>query len=132
MFAGNHSRFQSKKSNKKKQFHLFQGFKVTKTRKIEATPTLFEERIKTVENAVNSKDWFTAFTSIVTYYEYYAYWAIRNQCTSARAKLNKKAEDSLKRLGAANLALLLRIMDIIDNEEYSTIKRTIAESARAR
>ena len=41
--------------------------------------------------------------------------------------LSKKAEASLKRLSAANIALLLRVIGLIDNEEYSKIRNVIAE-----
>ena len=42
-------------------------------------------------------------------------------------KLTKKATNSLKRHSAGDIALLLRILKLIDNETYSTMKKIIEE-----
>lgn len=88
---------------------------------------LFQERLKKVDSAIKKEDWFSAFTNIVTYFEHYGYWAIAFHCLKRKVGLTEKAKESLKRLGASDFALMLRILNIIDNEDYSIIKKTIEE-----
>jgi hypothetical protein len=92
-----------------------------------STSTVFEERLKKVENELSEEDWFSAFSNTVTYFEYYGYWKVRNRCTSKGIRLSNKEEGSLKRLGVANLALFLRMLDLIDSNDFAIIKNTIAE-----
>jgi hypothetical protein len=87
----------------------------------------FSKRLKKIARAAKDEDWFSAFTSIVTYFEHYGYWAVRFYCGRHEITLTRKAEESLKRLGATDLALLLRILNLINNETYSTMKKTIEE-----
>lgn len=87
----------------------------------------FKKRLRKVDESVRNEDWFSAFTNIVTYFEHYSYWAARFYCLRQKIELTKKAEESLKRLSAADLALLIRILNLVDNETYSQMKKTIEE-----
>jgi len=102
---------------------------VTKAKKASTSfsSEALKDRLKKVDNAVKKEDWFSAFTSVVTYFEHYGYWAVTFYCRRKKITLTEKAVESLKRLGAVDLALLLRILDLIDNETYSTMKKTIEE-----
>jgi len=80
-----------------------------------------------IDDAKRREDWFAAFTNSVTYFEHYGYWAIRAYCLREEVELTNKAKDSLKQLNAANISLLLRILDIIDNDTYSNMKKIIEE-----
>ena len=71
--------------------------------------------------------WFPAFTNSVTYFEHFGYWAIRNHCNQNGIEFTQKAMDALKNLRAGNIALILRILDLIDNETYSDMKKIIEE-----
>jgi len=71
--------------------------------------------------------WFPAFTNSVTYFEHFGYWAIKAHCSRNNIELTQKAKDSLKNLQAGNIALVLRILDLIDNETYSDMKKIIEE-----
>ena len=82
---------------------------------------------KVIDDCRNREDWFSAFTNSVTYFEHYGYWAIKLYCTRNDVKLTEKATDSLKNLGAANIVLLLRILNLIDNETYSNMRKIIKE-----
>lgn len=87
----------------------------------------FQERLRKVDKASKQEDWFSAFTNIVTYLEHYGYWAIRFHCLRQKITLTEKAEEALKRLGATDFALLLRILNLVDNGTYSVMKKTIEE-----
>lgn len=80
-----------------------------------------------IDECKNREDWFSAFTNSVSYFEHYGYWAIKLYCTRNNIKLTKKAIDSLKNLGAVNVILLLRILDAIDDDAYSNMKKIIEE-----
>lgn len=87
----------------------------------------FAERLRRIDKALSREDWFSAFTNVVTYFEHYGCWAVRFYCLRHKINLTAKAEESLKKLGAGDLALLLRILKIIDNDTYSMMKKTIEE-----
>jgi hypothetical protein len=86
-----------------------------------------KNRLRKVDNAVKKEDWFSAFASIVTYFEHFGYWAVTFYCRRNKMTLTKKALETLRRFGAADLAFLLRILNLMDNETYSTMKKTIEE-----
>ena len=65
--------------------------------------------------------------SIVTYFEHYGYWAVRFYCHRKKIALTKKAEESLKKFGASDFALLLRILKLMDNETNSVMRKTTEE-----
>ena len=87
----------------------------------------FEERLRRIDEAIEDEDWFSAFANVVTCFEHYGYWAIRFYCSNENIDLTDKAEDSLKRLGATELSLLLRILQLICNETYSSMRKVISE-----
>jgi len=82
---------------------------------------------RVINDAQERRDWFAAFTNAVTYFEHYGYWAIRLYCSRENIQLTRKAKDSLKDLGAINIALFLRILKLIDNETYSDMRKIIKE-----
>ena len=80
-----------------------------------------------IDESKEREDWFVAFTNAVTYFEHYGYWAIKLYSARKHVKLTRKATDSLKRLSAGDIAFLLRILKLIDNEAYSNMKKIIEE-----
>lgn len=92
------------------------------------TLTSFEQRLRNVDDAIENEDWFSGFANAVSYFEHYGYFAIRSYCVRENVKLTRKAMESLKRnLSAGNITLLLRILKLIDNETYSSMKKIIEE-----
>lgn len=89
--------------------------------------TLFEDRMNSVEKAIEDEEFLVAFTKFGIYFEFYGFWAINTACSKKKIKLTKKEEESLKRQGAMNLALQLRIIGLMENEEYPKIRAVIAE-----
>ena len=88
----------------------------------------FEKRLRKIDDAKEEEDWFSAFANTVSYFEHYGYFAIRAYCVREKVKLTGKAMGSLKRnLSAGNIALLLRVLKLIDNETYSGMKKIIEE-----
>lgn len=87
----------------------------------------FQKRLRIIDDA-KEEDWFSAFANAVSYFEHYGYFAIRAYCVREKVKLTGKAMESLKRnLSAGNIALLLRVLKLIDNETYSSMKKIIEE-----
>lgn len=88
----------------------------------------FQKRLRIIDHAREEEDWFSAFANAVSYFEHYGYFAIRAYCVREKVKLTGKAMESLKRnLSAGNIALLLRVLKLIDNETYSSMKKIIEE-----
>ena len=90
----------------------------------------FQKRLRTIDDAKGEEDWFSAFANAVSYFEHYGYFAIRAYCVRKKVKLTNTAMEPLKRLGAGNIALLLRILNLIDNDTYSNMKKIIKERNR--
>jgi len=90
-----------------------------------SSPTLNPSKV--IDEYKNREDWFPAYTNSVTYFEHYGYWAIKLYCRRKDVKLTRKATESLKNLGAANTVLLLRVLNLIDNEAYSNMRKIIKE-----
>ena len=88
---------------------------------------LFKERLEKIDSAIIEEDWFSGFALAVTYFEHYGYWAIRFYCLREKIELTNKADESLKMLGAVQLALFLRVLKLIDNETYSRMKKIVEE-----
>lgn len=82
---------------------------------------------RVIDDSKEREDWFAAFTNAVTYFEHYGYYAIKLYCARKQVKLTRNATDSLRRLGAGDIALILRILKLIDNETYSNMKKIIKE-----
>jgi len=82
---------------------------------------------KVIDDAKDIEDWFAAFANAVSYFEHYGYWAIILYCYREKVQLTEKARNSLKRLSAANICLLLRILKLTDNEAYSSMRKIIEE-----
>lgn len=89
--------------------------------------TPLEERLRRIDKAIEKEDWFSGFTNAITYFEHYGYLALRAHCVRENVELTSKAMKSLKSLGAANIALSLFILKIIDEETYSSLKKIIEE-----
>jgi len=90
--------------------------------------TALEERLRKIDYAIEKEDWFLAFANVVSYFEHYGYLAIRAYCVRENVKLTRKAIESLKRdFSAGNIALLLRVLKLIDDETYSSMKEIITE-----
>ena len=89
--------------------------------------SLFDERLKRIDEAKSKEKWFLGFTNAVTYFEHYGYWAIRFYCNRKNITLTQKAHYSLKQLGATELALLLRTLKLITNDTYSKMRSIITE-----
>ena len=93
--------------------------------------TALDERLGEIDYAVEKEDWFLAFADVVSYFEHYGYFAIRAYCVRENLKLTRKAIDSLKRdFSTGNIALLLLVLKLIDDETYSSMKKIIAERNR--
>ena len=87
----------------------------------------FKKRLGKIDRAITAEDWFSGFALAVTYFEHYGYYAIRFHCFREEIALTNEAEDSLKRLNAGQLALFLRVLNLINNEAYSKMKKVIEE-----
>jgi hypothetical protein len=87
----------------------------------------FEKRLGKIDEAIVEEDWLSGFTLAVTYFEHYGYWATILHCYREKVELTNKARESLKMLGAVQLALLLRVTDLISAETYSNMKKIIEE-----
>ena len=100
---------------------------MTRKQSTSFSPSLFKERIRKIDEAIETENWFSGFTNAVTYFEHYGYWAIRFYCHREKITLTNKAQTSIKRLGASELALILRILELTDNRTYSNMKKIIEE-----
>lgn len=100
---------------------------MTRKQSTSFSTTLFDERLKRIDEAKSGQKWFSGFTNAVTYFEHYGCWAIRFYCQRESITLTDKAQDSLKKLGATELALLLRTLKLIDNDIYSKMRSVITE-----
>lgn len=88
----------------------------------------FENRLRKIDIAIKKEDWFSGFANTVSYFEHYGYFAIRAYCVREKVKLTRKAMESLKRnVSAGNIALLLRLLKLIDNKTYLSMKKIIEE-----
>ena len=100
---------------------------MTRKQSTSFSPGLFNERMKRIDEAIETENWFLGFTNAVTYFEHYGYWAIRFYCLKKKITLTNKAQNSIKRVGASELALILRILELIDDRIYSNMKKIIEE-----
>lgn len=87
----------------------------------------FQKRLEKIDSAIIEEDWFSGFALAVTYFEHYGYWAIRFYCLREKIELTNKADASLKKLGAVQLALFLRVLKLINNQTYSNMKKVVEE-----
>lgn len=87
----------------------------------------FQTRLKKIDDAIREEDWFSGFALAITYFEHYGYWAIRFHCIREKIELTRKTDESMKMLGAAQLALFLRVLKLIDKQTYSTMKKIVEE-----
>lgn len=100
---------------------------MTRKQSTSFSTALFDERLKRIDEAKSEPNWFSGFTNAVTYFEHYGYWAIRFYCKRESITLTNKAQDSLKKLGATELALLLLSLKLIQNGTYSKMRSVITE-----
>jgi hypothetical protein len=89
--------------------------------------TAFKQRLGKINEAIEKEDWFSGFANAVSYFEHYGYFAIRAYCARQKVELTKTAMKSLKDLSVGNIALLLRVLKLIDSKTYSGIKKIVKE-----
>lgn len=76
-----------------------------------------------IEEAIQRKDWVSAFSNAVTYFEHWGYWRLRYYCIKEKIHEKKK----IKRLSVSNLALILHLLKLIDQNTHAKMTKTIKE-----
>lgn len=79
---------------------------------------------KEIDDAIERNDWFSAFAISVSFFEYYGTRRITDHCTS---KNIVGCRDTVKRMGVGNIIFILRILNFIDDDLYSKMRKTITE-----
>jgi hypothetical protein len=74
-----------------------------------------------IQRAIDNRDWFFAFSSAVTFFELFGYWRLRQHCEYEKLYANRQ----IKKLGATNLALVLYLLQLIDQDTHVKITKVI-------
>jgi len=74
-----------------------------------------------IQRAIDNRDWFFAFSSAVTFFELWGYWRLRQHCEYEKLYANPQ----IKKLDATNLALVLYLLQLIDQDTHVKITRVI-------
>jgi len=74
-----------------------------------------------IQRAIDNRDWFFAFSSAVTFFELWGYWRLQQHCEYEKLY----AASQIKKLEASNLALVLYLLQLIDQDTHVKITRVI-------
>jgi hypothetical protein len=76
-----------------------------------------------INEAIERKDWFSAFSNAVSYFEFWAYIWLWRYCK----KENMHIEEIIKGLNARELNLILYLLKLTDFNFFNKMNKTIKE-----
>jgi hypothetical protein len=88
--------------------------------RIDKTPELV------IDEAIERKDWFSAFSNAVSYFEFWAYIWLWRYCR----KENIHIEKIIKGLNVRELNIILYLLKFTDSNIFNKMKKTISERNR--
>src|SRR4030042_4009911 len=86
-----------------------------------APDTKAQNPTEVIQRAIDNRDWFFAFSSAVTFFELWGYWRLRQHCEYEKLY----AASKIKKLDATNIALVLYLLQLIDQDTHVKITRVI-------
>jgi hypothetical protein len=76
-----------------------------------------------INEAIQRKDWFSAFSNAVAYFEHWRYWRLTSYCMKEKIH----AKEKIKSLSPANLTLILYLLKLVNQDTFSKMTKTILE-----
>lgn len=94
-----------------------------------------------IDNAVQTRDWFTGFATAISYIEHFGTIKLRNYieskilqeikskdtCNNVRNQLKEDLGKNLEKLSAKDIAFLLYAFQLIDSDTYLKLRKIITE-----